>query len=171
MCLHLELFNAQESKSKGLWHEIDLAPLPSFHKFGIKDNFMQRLWSSEGSGAAPPSMDPVNLILHFSPLCTCWDGLLQLLQWKTCFQKDPGGPRRLFWNTTEKSIHMRQLNQHVIWLFWNFRIQCLLNLAFLYTSDAFIYASEMFIHVSVLSNSIFCLRLYKTQTSEFKSSG
>lgn len=55
--------------------------------------------------------------------------------------------------------------------FLNFRIQSLLNLALIYISDAFIYTSEMFIQVSVLSNRLFCLRLYKSQTSVFKSSG
>lgn len=117
-CLYLELFNAQESKSKGLWHEIDLVPLLSFHKFEIKHTFMQRLWSSERSGTTPPRMDPMNLILHFLPLCTCCSGVLLIFQWKLCLQNDPGGSRRLFWNNTEKTIHMYELNQHVISLFW-----------------------------------------------------
>lgn len=97
------IFNAQESKTKRFWHEIELVPVPSFHKFRIKHKIMQRWWSSEGSGAVLPSMDPVNLILHFLPLCTCCDGLLLILQWKLCFQRDPVGPRRVFWNNTKKN--------------------------------------------------------------------
>lgn len=166
MCVYLEFFNAQESKSKRFWHKIELVPVPSFHKFKIKHKIMQRWWSSEGSGAVLPSMDPVNLILHFLPLCTCCDGLLLILQWKLCFQRDPVGPRRVFWNNTKKTIHIYELNLHVISLFLNLRIQCLLNLALIYTSDAFIYTSEMFIQVSVLSDRIFwdCTKS-KLQTS------
>lgn len=79
---------------------------------------MQRVWSSEGSGTAPPSMDPVNLILHFLPLCPCCNGLFLILQWKLCFQKDPGGPRSLFWNHTEQPyicMNWITMSYHFFW--------------------------------------------------------
>lgn len=61
---------------------------------------------------------------------------------KPVFKKILVVPGDFFEILLKKTIHMYHLNQHVIWLFWNFRIQCLLNLAYLYTSDAFIYVQK-----------------------------
>lgn len=49
---------------------------------------------------------------------------------------------------------MYELNQHVISLFFNCRIQCLLNLAFIYTSDAFFYRNA-YSGFSALKQDIF----------------